>query len=148
MRTNRYARNVFLAAVAFLGCLAMVLTKTFEPAAVLPRPSIPLIAAADLLALLLEAYAAPEARRRPADRILSAVLAGATAALLPGMAGFVSGAQVWLLLAVAAVVCLVTDTLYASIRERLASGPAAPAAPAISALLLFLAVQGFSGMIL
>lgn len=147
MRTQRYFYNVLLAAVTFLCCLAMVLVKTFSPASVLPHRSIPLLAAVTLAALALEAYLAPRARRKPADRLIAAVLAAATLALLPGMAGFVSGSDVWVLLAAAFAVCLLCDVLFASIRDRLASGPAAKAAPALSAALLFLAVQGFSGML-
>ena len=147
MRNHRYCYNILLAVVVFLVYLAMVLVKTFSPAAVLPHLSIPLVAAAVLAALLLEAYLAPKARRTLPERGIAALLAAATVALLPGMAGFVSGAAVGVLLAVGFVLCLVCDVLFASIRERLASGPATKAAPALSAALLFLAVQGFSGMI-
>lgn len=148
MRTNRYFYNVLLTAAAFLGCLAAVLVKTFSPASVLPHLSIPLVAAVDLLALALEAYVAPTARRSWADRVTGAALAAAALTLLPGMAGFVRGSAVGVLLGTAFVACLLCDVLFASIRDRLASGPAAKAAPAVSAFLLFLALQAFSGMIL
>ena len=147
MRENRYFANFLLAIVAGLMVLGMVLLKTFVPAAVLLHLSIPTLCIPVLLALLLEAYLAPKATRGAVDHLVAAILGGATLALLPGMAGFVAGNTVWVVLAVGFVIFGVCDVLFASIRDRIASGPVAKAAPAVSAVLLYLAVQGFGGMI-
>lgn len=147
MRENRYFANVLLAILAGLMVLAMVLLKTFVPAAVLPHLSIPVLAIPVLLALLLEAYIAPKAVRGGVDYLVAAILGGAALALLPGMAGFVEGNTVWVVFAVGFVLFGVCDVLFATIRDRIASGPVAKAAPALSAVLLFLAIQGFGGMI-
>lgn len=147
MRQNRYFANFLLAILAGLMVLAMILCKTFIPAAVLPHWSIPTFCIPVLLALLLEAYIAPEAARSPVDRLIAAILGGAALALLPGMAGFVEGNLVWAVFAAGFVVFGVCDVLFAAIRDRIASGPVAKAAPALSAVLLYLAVQGLSGMI-
>lgn len=147
MRNNRYFANILLAILAGAGVLAMILFKTFIPAAVLPHISIPLLTIPVLLALALEAYMAPKALRRPADHLIAAILGGAALALLPGMAGFVEGRSVWVLLAAGIVIFGVLDVLFSSIRDRLSSGPVAKAAPLLSAALLYLAVQGFAGMI-
>ena len=147
MRENRYFANFLLAILAGLMVLGMILLKTFVPAAVLPHPSIPTLCIPVLLALLLEAYMAPKAARGGVDRLVAAILGGAALALLPGMAGFVEGSIVWVYFAVGLVVFGLGDLLFSSIRDRLASGPAAKAAPALSAVLLYLAVQGFSGML-
>lgn len=147
MRNNRYFANFLLAILTGVGVLAMILCKTFQPAVVLPHLSIPLLCVPVLLALLLEAYIAPKAQRGPWDHLIAAILGGATLALLPGMAGFVEGTAVWAVLGVGVVVFALCDVLLSSIRDRLASGPVAKAAPALSAVLLYLAVQGFAGMI-
>lgn len=147
MRQNRYFANILLAILAGLMVLAMILCKTFVPAAVLPHLSIPTLSIPVLLALLLEAYIAPKAVRGGVDHLIAAVLGGAALALLPGMAGFVEGNAVWVVFAVGFVTFGVGDVLFASIRDRIASGPVAKAAPAVSAVLLYLAVQGFGGMI-
>lgn len=147
MRQNRYFANILLAIVAGVLVLGMILLKTFTPAAVLPHWSIPTLCIPVLLALLLEAYIAPKAVRGPVDHVVAAILGGAALALLPGMAGLVEGTQVWVVFGVGAVLFLVADVLFAAIRDRIASGPVAKAAPAVSAVLLYLAVQGFGGMI-
>ena len=147
MRQNRYFANILLAILAGAGVLVMILCKTFDPAAVLPHLSIPLLCIPVLLALLLEAYIAPKAVRGPWDHVVAAILGGAALALLPGMAGFVEGNLVWAVFAAGLVVFGVCDVLFTTIRDRIASGPVAKAAPAVSAVLLYLAVQGFGGMI-
>lgn len=147
MRQNRYFANILLAILAGMIVLAMILVKTFVPAAVLPHLSIPALSIPVLLALLLEAYLAPKAVRGPVDHAVAAVLGGAALALLPGMAGFVTGNTVWVVFGVGAAVFLIGDVLFAAIRDRIASGPVAKAAPALSAVLLYLAVQGFGGML-
>ena len=147
MRENRYFANIVLAILTGAGVLGMILLKAFVPAVVLPHPSIPLFSTLVLLALLLEAYIAPKAARGGVDRLIAAILGGAALALLPGMAGFVEGRDVWIFFAVGLVTFGVGDLLFSSIRDRLSSGPVAKAAPAISTVLLGLAVQGFAGML-
>lgn len=145
MKNNKYILNTILTVVLFTAMLAMMLVKTFQPAAVLPELNIPNMVLISLVALLIEYYAAPGAVR---CYICIPVLSCLTFGLLPLMAGCVALGEVWKVALAGGVTFTVTTWLFTSMTERMASGPRAKAAAVLSALGLFLAAQCFAGIIL
>ena len=145
MRNKNYASNIALAVVLGLALAACQIAKVIAPLGVLPKLDIPNMVLLALFALLCEHYIAPSVKRID---ILMPLFAALTFGLLPYAAGFATGMQALRLAVVGGIVFTVTAWLYASVQERLSSGPVAKAAPVFSALGLYLAVQCFSGMIL
>ena len=145
MKNKTYFLNTMLAAVTFVALLAAVLVRTFVPAAVMPQLSIPNLVAVSLVALLLDHYIAPGAKR---CYICIPVFAALTFGLLPWAAGFIGLNQVWVYALAGGVVFTATTWLFSSMLDRIATGPAAKAAPILSAFGLYLAFQCFAGIIL
>jgi hypothetical protein len=143
MKNKTYFLNTMLAAVTFVGLLAAVLTRTFVPAVVLPQLSIPNLVAVSLVALLLDHYIAPGAKR---CYICIPVFAALTFGLLPWAAGFIGLNQVWVYALAGGVVFTATTWLFTSMADRISTGPSAKLAPIMSALGLYLASQCFMGM--
>lgn len=146
MRKNCFFVHVLLTAVTGAVCLIALVFQTVRPEAALLRPSIPLLAALSLTALALESYLAPQAHRSFAARLLGALWAAALFFLLPWAAGLLPYALLWRSALWGGVTFLISDWLFAAIRDRLSYGPPAKAAPALSALLLYLAAQGLQGL--
>ena len=144
MKNNKYFLNTALAAVVGVALAVCVLLRTFIPAIVLPRLSIPNMVLLSLIALLLDHYIAKGAKR---CWICIPVFACLTFGLLPYAASFAGGMDALKLAAVGCVTFTATAWLYTSIQNRLASGPVAKAAPVLSALGLYLASQCFAGML-
>lgn len=145
MKKNRYLLNTILAAVVFAAVLALMLVRSFGPAAWLPELDIPNMVLLSLLALLIEHYLAPG---NPRCYICIPVLGALTFGLLPVAAGIVVVSEAWKFALVGGAVFTVTTWLFSSISDRLSTGPKAHAAAVISALCLYLAAQVFAGMVL
>lgn len=145
MKNKTYILNTLLAAVLGVILLIAVLVRTFAPNVIIPELNVPNMVLISLLALVLDHYIAPDARR---CYVCAAVLGAATFGVLPWAACFAGGLEAVKLAAVGGAVFAVTTGLYTSIQDRLSSGPAAKAAPVMSALGLYLAAQVLSGMIL
>lgn len=145
MKNKSYTLNLMLVWVLGAVMLACVLVRTFVPAMIIPALDIPNMVLISLVALLVDHYAAPGAKR---CYICIPVFAALTFGLLPFAACFVAGAEAIKLGVVGGVVFTVTAWLYTSIQDRLSSGPAAKAAPFMSAVGLYLASQCMMGMIL
>ena len=145
MMKNQYVLNTVLAAVVFLAELALMLVRTFCPAAVLPKLDIPNMVLLSLIALVAEHYIAPG---NPRCYICIPVFSALTFGLLPLMAGFACVHDFWKYGLVGGVVFTVTTFLFTSMTERVASGTRARFAVVISALGLYLAAQCFAGIIL
>ena len=140
-----YHLNTFLAAVFGATLLAMVVTRAFFPAVILPEANIPNLVLVSLAALLLEHYIAPGADR---CYICIPLFAAVTFGLLPYAAGFTFGMEAFKLALVGAAVFTAVTWIFTSMTDRLSSGPAAKAAPIFSAVGIFLASQALMGMIL
>ena len=145
MKNKTYFLNTILAAVLFVAMLAVVLLRSLAPMRILPVLNIPNMVALCLVALLLDHYFAPGAKR---CYICIPVLSALSFFLLPWAAGYADVAQSLKLALIGMVVFTVTTWLYSSIQERLSSGPACRMAPVLSALGLFLAAQCFAGILL
>ena len=142
---NKYMLNTLLAAVLGAALLIAVLVRTFSPIIIMPRPDIPNLVLISLLALLLDHYLAPGAKRCWLSIILLSALAFG---LLPFAACFVNGADAAGLSLMGSIVFTVTAWLFTTVQERLSSGPGCKAAPVVSAFGLYLASQCFMGMFL
>lgn len=144
MKNNALKLNVLLAAVVGAACLVLMLAGALAPMAIPPKFDLTMMLGLSLIALTIEAYWGP-ARQYPWP--VTIVLGGVTFALLPWCAGVAGAVPVWKLGLCGAVIFGVAALLYSSIRERVATGPAARLAPAGSALMLFLAGQCLMGLL-
>ena len=145
MKERTYTLNTILTAVLGVSLLAAILVRTFAPIVIIPALNIPNMVALSLMALLLDHYMAPGAKR---CYICIPIFAALAFGILPWMACFVDAFTAVKIGVVGGVTFAVTTFLFSSIQDRLSSGPVAKAAPFMSALGLFLAAQVFAGLIL
>ncbi len=145
MKEKKFVLNTILAAVLFVAMAVMMLIRVYNPAGVLPKLDIPNMALLSLVVLLADYYICPKAER---CYICIPVLSFLTFALLPLMAGFSCQHDFWKIGLVGSAVFTLLTWLFSSIVSRIGSGVKAPAAPILSALGLYLAVQGFAGIFL
>ena len=145
MKNKTYMLNTFLAAIFGLYLLVAILVRTFAPQIILPKANIPNLTLISLIALVLDHYLVPDAKR---CYICIPLLSAVTFGLLPYAAAFVAPMEALKLAIVGAVVFTVTTWLFSTIQERLSSGPAAKASAFFSAVSLYMASQCFIGMIL
>ena len=145
MKNKTYALNLLLAAAMTDALLICILVRALAPRMILPQLDIPNMVLVSLIALVLDHYLAPGAKR---CYICIPVFSAVTFGLLPYAACFVGALEALKLAGFGAVVFTVVTWLYSSIQDRLSSGPAAKAAPVISAAGLYLAAQCMMGMFL
>ena len=145
MKKHPYLLSFLLTGVVFALMLVMMLIRVWNPAGVLPRLDIPNIALISLVVLIAEHYLSPKAPRNYATIALLSFL---TFALLPLMAGFACVHDFWKIGLSGCVVFTLLTWLFTSMVSRITSGAKAPAAPVVSALGLYLAIQGFAGIFL
>ncbi len=143
MRKNPYFLNILLTIVLGLWLLGAVLVRTFAPNVIIPRLDGLHLIGLSLLTLVLEHYLAPKASR---CYVAVPVFSAAAFALLPLAACLVTPMAALKLALLGGVVFTACTWVFATITDRLSTGPAAKLAPAISALGLFLAAQAFMGM--
>ena len=145
MKNKTYILNTFLAVVLGLYLVVCVLVRTFAPTIILPKANIPNMVLLSLVALVLDHYVAPDAKRC----YICIPLFGALAfGLLPFAACFAGAAEALKLALVGGLTFTVTTWLFTTIQERLSSGPAAKASAFFSAVSLYMAAQCFMGILL
>jgi len=145
MKNNKYFLNTMLAAVVGSVLFVCVLLRAFAPGVILPEMDIGNLVLLSLVALLLDHYLQPDAKR---CYICIPVFSGLVFGLLPLAACFVSAMEALKLGAVGAGIFTLVTWLFSSIQDRLSTGPAAKAAPIFSAVGLYLAAQCFMGILL
>ena len=145
MKNKTYILNTFLTAVLGVYLLVAVIIRTFCPQIILPKANIPNLVLISLIALVLEHYLVPEAKR---CYICVFVFSVVTFGILPYAAAFAAPMETVKLAVVGGVVFTVTTWLFTTIQDRLSSGPAAKASAFFSAVSLYMASQCFIGMIL
>ena len=143
MKNKTYMLNMLLVGVLSLALLAMILVRTLLPRIILPQASITNLVLISLLALVLEHYLVPGAKR---CWICLPVFAALTWGLLPFAACFVGITDALWLALKGCVVFSALTWVFDSAMDRLSSGPAAKAAPVLTALGLYLAAQCLMGM--
>lgn len=144
MNKKTYTLNTLLAVILGSILLIAVLVRTFAPAVILLQLDIPNMVLISLMALLIDHYAAPGAKR---CYICIPVFSAITFGLLPFAACFVGALEALKLAALGGIVFTATTWLFTSAVDRIASGPAAKAAPFASAIGLYLAAQCLMGIL-
>ena len=140
-----YRLNTLLAVITALTLLACVVLRALCPTLILPKIDIPFIVLLSLIALVIDHYISPDARR---CYICIPVLSALTFGFLPLCAFMVSLREALVLAVVGAVTVTVTTLLFTQIQERLSSGSAAKASALLSAVSLYMAAQCLAGIIL
>lgn len=143
---NTCRLNTFLAVVTGVVLLWYLGMEALAPAAILPPLNFLPVSGICLAALVLESYTGPRAEKRNWPVVI--LLSAATFALLPLAAGLLAGQALLRFAGVGCVTATVLTFLFTALCDRLASGPAGKAAPLLSAGVLFLALQGCSGLFL
>lgn len=145
MRTSPFFANVLLSALLGILLLVAVIARTFAPQLLFPKLNIPAMAALSLITLLLRHYLAPQSSHRYS---IGALFGALTFAILPWSCAFLSLGDALRTGAAGGIVFTATAWLFAAIEQRLADSDTSPAAPIICALGLYLAAQGFMGILL
>ena len=145
MRKSPLFVNAALCTLLGLGMLCAVIMRAFAPHVILPRLNIPAMTALSLLALLLNHYLAPTAPRRYG---LSALCSALTFALLPWVSAYLPLEAALRTGVIGGTVFAAAAWLFAAIEQRLADSDSPSAAPFLCALGLYLASQGFMGILL
>ena len=145
MKNKTYMLNTFLTVLLGLCLLAGVVIRAFFPLMILAKANIPNMVLISLVALVLDHYFVPDAKR---CYICIPLFSGISFGILPLAAVFCTLVEALKFALVGGVVFTVTTWLFSSIQERLSSGPAAKASAFFSAVSLYMAAQCFAGMIL
>ena len=143
MKNKTYTLSTVLTAVLTVVLVAMVLVRAFAPQVILPVFDIPTLTAISLIALVLDHYLAPGAKR---CWICIPVFAALSFGILPIAAGMVALKYALGLALTGCVIFTLAAFVFTSIQDRLSSGSAARFAPVMSALGIWLAVQAFAGI--
>ena len=132
-----------LCAVLGAALLACTLLDVFYPAMILPRLDIVNMTLISLIALVLDNFIAPGARR---CYICIPVFSALAFGLLPLCAGLAEAGQIWKYALQGAAVFTAVTWLYTSAIDRMTSGRKSWRTVIITALCFYLAVQGFAAM--
>ena len=143
MDKKTYILNSIHAALVGLALLVMVIVRAFAPNIILPDFGVTNLVLVSLIALVLDHYLAPGARR---CYICIPVFSAVAFGLLPWCAGFAAPMEALKLAVVGGITFTAVTWVYTDMADRLSSGPAAKAAPIVSAFGLYLAVQCLMGM--
>lgn len=145
MKQKNCLLSVVFTATLTLALLGGFLARLVYPLVILPRWNIPNLVALSAVALVMEHYLAPGARR---NYLLVLLFAALSCALLPWAAGWTLPSQMPLCGLSGGLVFTATAWAYSSITDRLSTGPTAKAAPILAAPALYLAAQCFQGILL
>ena len=144
MKNRDYLLCAVLAVVVGIALLAIVLVHTYLPAVIIPKLTLPNLMLLSLIALVLDYYLAPGAKRcYICIPVFSAIIFG----LLPWTAGYFPAEGIWRAALAGAAVFTAAAWLFTSACERISSGPASKAAPVISAVGLYFAAQCLNGLL-
>ena len=144
MKNKTYVLNSILACVLGVFLLVLIFVRALAPQIILPHLDIPMLVLISLVALVLDHYLAPGAKR---CYICIPLFSAITFGLLT-FAAIWSIGEALRAAVMGGIVFTVTTWLFTSMQDRLSTGPAAKASAAFSALSLYLAAQALSGMLL
>ena len=143
MKNKTYTLSTVLTAVLAAVLTAMVILRAVSPQLILMQFDIVSITGICLIALVLDHYVAPGAKR---CWICIPVFAALSFGILPVAAGMVALKDALGLALSGCVIFTLCTFVFTSIQDRLSSGPAARLAPVMSALGIWLAVQAFANI--
>ena len=143
MKNKTYTLNTVLTAVLAAVLAAMVVLRAFCPQLILMQFDIVTITGICLVALVLDHYLAPNAKRCD---ICIPLFAALSFGLLPFAAGMVAVKNILGLAPTGAAIFTLCTFVFTSVQDRLSTGPAAKFAPIMSAFGIWLAVQAFAGI--
>jgi len=145
MKNRNSVPNLSLVIVLTAALLVCRILRVCIPFAILPQLNIPNMVLLSGAALLLDHI---RSGRTKAPDFTMPILAALTFGLLPWLAGFAEVREIWKPALTGGVVFGLVAWIYNSMAERIATGPVAKSAPVFSVLGLYLAAQGFAGIIL
>ena len=145
MNDKKYTLNTLLAAVVGLFLLGTVVVRTFFPIVILPEANIPNLVLISLVAVVLDHYLAPDAKR---CYICIPVFSAITFGLFSFVSAYATLGEAVKLAIAGGIVFTATTWVYSAIQEWLSSGPAAKASAFFSAVSLYMAAQCFVGIFL
>lgn len=145
MKDNKYMLNIILTLVLGVILLVMVIVRMVFPVVILPKADIPNLVLVSLIALVLDHYLAPGAKR---CYICIPLFSAVTFGLLTFVSAYASLGEAAKLAIIGGIVFTATTWVFTAIQERLSSGPAAKASGFFSAVSLYMAVQCFVGIFL
>ena len=145
MKNKTYFLSSMLAVVLGVALVTCVIIRTVSPAVIIPDLDIPNMVLLSVLALLLEHFIA---KGNPRCYWAIALFGAVSFAVLPLMAGFACVHTFWKLGIIGGVVFTITTFLFTSATERLLTGPKARLAVILTAFGIWLASQGFAGILL
>lgn len=143
MKNKTYTLNTVLALLLGAALLVCVLIRTFAPRIIMPNLDAVNMALISLVALVIDHYLAPDAKR---CYICIPLFSAITFGLLPFAACFVGAMEALKLGITGGIVFTAVTWCFSAMMDRISTGPAAKAAPFVSALGLYLAVQALMGM--
>ena len=145
MKEKKYVLNTLLALVVGAFLLGCIIVRTFFPIVILPEANIPNLVLISLVALVLDHYLAPDAKR---CYICIPVFSAITFGLFSFVSAYATLGEALKLAVAGGIVFTATTWVYSAIQERLSSGPAAKASAFFSAVSLYMAAQCFVGIFL
>ena len=143
MKNKTYTLSTVLIAVLAAVLAVMVILRAVSPQLILMQFDIVSITGICLIALVLDHYVAPGAKR---CWICIPVFAALSFGIPPVAAGMVALKGALGLALTGCVIFTLCTFVFTSIQDRLSSGPAARLAPVMSALGIWLAVQAFANI--
>ena len=145
MKAKDMLLSALLTAVLGAALLAATLVDIFAPAAILPKLDIVAMVLLSLIALVLDSFIAPNAKRcYMCVFVFSAISFG----LLPWACGLASAGEIALNALVGGAVFTIVTLLFSSALDRMNSGKRSWRSVIVTAVGFFLAAQAFSGILL
>ena len=145
MREKKYFCNTMLTVILGVALLINAVVHAFSPAVVLPDLNIPNIVLISLLAMFLENYLkADKERSYPGVFLLAALSFG----VLTFAGGVAEGIEILSFAVIGAIVFTVTAWIFDSIVDRISTGLSGKLTLVICAFGIYLAAQGFAGILL
>ena len=145
MKNNKFLLPAVLVALLFAALLTCLLVRVCLPAAIIPPLNIPNMVLLSVVALLIEYFLG---KRNPRCYWLTAAFGVLSFGILPLMAGFACIHTFWKFGLIGGCVFTATTFLFTSATERLLTGPKARLAVVLTGIGIWLAAQGFAGILL
>ena len=145
MKAKDMLLSVLLTTVLGAALLAATLVDVFAPAVILPKLDIVAMVLLSLIALVLEAFIAPNAKR---CYVCVFVFSAVSFGLLPFVCALADANSIWLNALIGGAVFTIVTLLFTSALDRMNSGKRDWRSVLVTAIGFFLAAQAFTGIVL